>query len=236
IVFLAIIGGFLTVILPKLKSAQNTATTEKSTTIVAGKSITDIDKKIIAASSVKQSQVMTLNYFDANLDPWKSFSDGDIVRLNITYNDQDVMLSREEALKTILGESNASNIPDDFINAISPEYNILVFKDDGYLRLGLVFKYTASKEEEFKDIMSSWAGTNTQSKKIYSVMKNIFVNSRIIEQDTTAFQPAIYNGVELKFVNLPDSDTSMDYFLYEGYVIFTSSKDHTFQMIDLLKK
>jgi len=236
IVFLAILGGFLTVVLPKLKSAKNTATTEKSTTIVAGESIADIDKKITAASSAKQSQVMTLNYFDANLDPWKSFSDGDVVRLNITYDNQDVMLSREEALKTVLGESNASNVPDDFINAISPEYNILVFKDNGYLRLGLVFKYSASKEEEFKDIMSSWAGTNTQNKKIYAVMKSIFVNSRIIEQGTTTFQPAMYNGVELKFVNLPDSDTSMDYFLYEGYIIFTSSKDHTFQIIDLLKK
>jgi hypothetical protein len=66
-------------------------------------------------------------------------------------------------------------------------------------------------------------------------MKNLFVNSRIIEQESLTFQPAIYNGTELKFINLPDSDTSMDYFIYEGYIVFTSSKDHTFQLIDKLK-
>ncbi|MFA7170928.1 MAG: hypothetical protein WC180_02965 [Candidatus Paceibacterota bacterium] len=231
IMFLAIIGGSLALILPKL----NTPGTKELAPVVVGKSISEIDKKISSTAFAKQGQVTTLNFFDANLDPWKQFNNGDIVRLSLTYDNQDLMLSRSEALKSVLGEDNADNIPDDFMDVTSPEYNILVFKEGGSLRLALVFKFTASEEEELKDIMSSWEKTNTKSKKIYTVMKNLFVNSRIIEQDSLTFQPAIYNGTELKFINLPDSDTSMDYFIYEGYIVFTSSKDHTFQLIDKLK-
>jgi len=232
IIFLSIIGGTLIIVLPKL----NQVSTKELEPVIVGESIAEIDRLISAEAFAKESEVTTLNYFDANVKPWKSFDNGEIIRLNINYNDQEILASREKALKAILGESNASNIPDNFMDIISPEYNILVFKENNTLRLALVFKYDRSKEEELKDAMSSWETTNTKSKKIYSVMKNLFVNSRIVEGDNPAFQPAMYNGTELRFVNLPDSDTSMDYFLYEGFVAFTSSKDHAFQLIDLLKK
>lgn len=232
VIFLSIIGGTLLVVLPKLRQAP----TEELEPVVVGESISDIDQLISAEAFAKQGQVTTLNYFDANVEPWKSHDNGEIIRLNVNYNDQNLMLSQEKALKAVLGESNASNIPDDFLDAISSGYNILVFKENDALRLALVFKYDRSKEESFKDIMLDWEATNTKSKKVYTVMKNLFVNSRIIEPDNPTFQPAMYNGTELRFVNLPDSDTSMDYFLYEGYVGFTSSKDHSFRLIDMLQK
>lgn len=231
VMFLAIIGGSLALILPKL----STPPTKELAPVVVGKSISDIDKKISPETFVKQKEVSALNFFDANLSPWNKYNNGDIIRLNITYDNQDLMLSRSEALKSVLGEDNADNIPQDFMDATSPEYNVLVFKEGGALRLALVFKFTASDGEGMKDIMSSWEKTNTKSKKIYTVMKNLFVNSRIIEQESITFQSAIYNSTTLKFINLPDSDTSMDYFIYEGYIVFTSSKDHTFQLIDKLK-
>ena len=230
LLFLSIVGGTLMVVLPKFKTQK-----QELAPVTVGNSITDIDRKITAEAFAKQSQVSSMNFFDANLDPWKSFNNGTIIRLNIDYDNQDLMLSREEALKTVLGENNTENMPKDFLNAISSEYNILVFKGNGSIRLGLVFQYNSSKQDEFKDIMTDWENTSTKSKKMYSVMKNLFVNSRIIEEEGAAFQPAMYNGTELRFQNLPDSDTSMDYFLYEGYVVFASSKDHTFQMIDLLR-
>jgi hypothetical protein len=232
VIFLSIIGGTLLIVLPKLQQTP----TEELEPVVVGESISDIDQLISAEAFAKQSQVTTLNYFDANVEPWKSHDNGEIIRLNVNYNDQNLMLSQEEALKAILGESNASSIPDDFLDAISSEYNILVFKENDALRVALMFKYDRSKEEEFKDIMLNWETTNTKSKKMYTIMKNLFVNSRIVESDNSTFQPAMYNGTELRFVNLPDSDTSMDYFLYEGYIGLTSSKDHTFELIDLLQK
>lgn len=232
IIFLSIIGGTLLLVLPKLREKP----IHELEPVVVGESISDVDRLISAEAFAKQSEVTTLNYFDANVDPWKSYDNGEIIRLNVNYNDQDLMLSQEEALKALLGESNASNIPDDFLDTVASGYNILVFKENDALRLALVFKYDRSQEETFKDIMLNWETTNTKSKKIYTVMKNLFVNSRIIEPDNPTFQPAMYNGTELRFVNLPDSGSSMDYFLYEGYVGFTSSKDHAFRLIDLLQK
>lgn len=235
VLFLSTIGAGLYLILPKV-----TPVDEAPVEIITGENIAAIDAKLTAEVSAKRKTVTALNYFDGDLAPWKSFNSGDIVELKIKYDDHDVLLPRDEALKAVLGQEQFENIPDDFLGYIDQKYSILVYKNGDLLRLGIVLEYDQSREEDFRNTMLNWEATNIQDEKIYSVMKALFTSSRLIETNVTTFQPAIYQGplrdTELKYVNLPDTDTSMDYVISDNLIFFTTSKDTTFETIDLVQE
>lgn len=230
ILFLGTIAAGLFFILPKVAPID-----EDPVTLATGENIAEIDQKISKEVFAKEKDIAAPNYFDDGLDPWKSYNNGDIIELKINYDDYEVMLPRDEALKAVLGEEQFKNIQEDFINSISQKYSIVAFKTENGLRIGIVLKYDQSQEEKFRSVMMDWEGTDTRSKKIYNVMKTLFTSSKIIEGNVTSFQPAIYSNTELRYINLPDTETSMDYVIYEDFIFFTTSKDTTFQMIDLIK-
>jgi len=203
--------------------------------IATGENIPEIDQKIPKEVSAKESQVSALDYFNSNLDPWKSYQQGDVVRVKISYNDHDILLPRDEALRTILGQQNFQSIPQDFLSLASQQYDVLVFKGSSSLRLGIAFKYDQTKEADFRQAMLNWEKTNDRSQKIYNVMKALFGTDRFTEDNTASFQPSMNNGTELRYVNLPDSSNSMDYFIYNDLIVFTTSKDTAFQMMDLVR-
>jgi len=229
ILFLGILGASLYYFIPKFITPI-----PQPAPISTGESIAKIDQKIPKEVSAKENQV-TANYFNSGLDPWKSYQEGDIAKVKISYNDHDILLPRDEALKTILGDQNFQSIPKEVLNLVEQKYDILAFKSNGSLRLGIALQYDQTKEAEFREAMLAWEKTNNKNEKIYNVMKTLFISDRVTETSITTFQPATHNGVELKYVNLPDNYTSMDYFISGDLVIFTTSKDITFKMIDLMK-
>lgn len=230
ILFLGTLGTGLYLILPKIAPVD-----ESPVEIINGENIAEIDSKLTREVSAKQKSISALNYFDGSLEPWNTYRKGDIIEVKISYDDYSILLPRDEALKSILGKEQFGNIPPAFLDTISQKYSVLAFKRENDLRLGLAFKFDSAKETQLRSTMLEWEKTGTRNAKIYNVMKNLFTGSKLKEEGITSFQPAIYRDVELKYINLPDTNTSIDYVIYGDTIFFTTSKDTTFQMIDLLK-
>lgn len=201
-----------------------------------GKSIEAIDEKIKQEVTATQSQVSGINYFDAVLEPWKDFANSTTTRIRIVQNDNEIILTRDEALKTILGDENFNNIPQDFIDLVGDGYSVLVFKNDDDIRLGIALSFDQSKEKEIEEAMIRWEQSGTKRQRIYNVMKALFVKTKTTETEQNYFDSANYRGINLKYINIPDTNTSMDYFILEDMVIFTTSKETAIAMIDFLKK
>lgn len=227
-ILLTIWGVSLAYIIPRVR--QNEEETEN---IIAGKNIEIIEQKIVAEISASQSQVEGINYFDATIDPWKSFPDKSVIRLKITNNEKSALLTKDNALKTILKNENYEKMPQNFSDLTSEEYSILVFKNNDSLRLGLVFQFDPSKVNEINQAMSEWENINNKQQRIHNIMKTLFVNTRTIESER-GFSSANYKNIELKYLNLPDTNTSMDYFVYDNIIVFTTSKDTVLEMIDIM--
>lgn len=204
--------------------------------VTEGKSIEVVDKKIDQEVTTTQNQVSGINYFDAVLDPWKNFSNATTTRLRIIQNNKDTLLTKDEALKTILGEENFNNIPQDFKTLATEEYNVLVFKNNNDIRLGIAFRFDQSKKDELEETMINWERTSAKKQKIYNVMKALFVKTKTTETEQDYFNSANYKEVNLKYVNIPDTNTSMDYFIVDDIIVFTTSKDTTIAMINFLKQ
>lgn len=229
--FLATLGITLYVLIPRFIPKE-----QVTETIITGESITEVDKLIPQKIVAKQKEVSALGYFDSEIDPWKSLADRSVTRLTINNNEHELMLPRDEALKIVLGEENFKNVPQDVLGFLDNKYNILAFKNNDILRLGIVLKYNRNQEEDFKQSMTSWAETPAKAQKIHNIMKALFVNSKVEEKSSTTFQPSSYSNVNIYYLNLPDTDTSMDYFMYKGYLVFTTSKNTTSEIIDLLQQ
>ncbi len=230
VLFLTALGGSLYFLLPR--SDRPTIHEE---TLTTGQSIPQLEQQIAIEIVAKEYEVANINYFDSNIAPWKQMGDDSIVRLTVNYDKHEIMLPREDALQLVLGQENFQNIPTAVLELTQSRYNLLVFKNNGNLRVGIALSYDTAKEAELREAMLSWEKSPTISGRIYNVMKPLFTASGFSEPANSYFQPATYNGVELKYVNLPDSDTSMDYILHNGYLVFTTSKDTTFEMIDLIR-
>lgn len=228
VIFLAIWGVSIFYIFKNTSKPDNNPIVQ-----IEGKSIEKIDQRIEKEVSASINKVSGINYFDTTTDPWKDFPEESIIRLRITNNENENILSKEDALKTILGNDNYEKIPKNFIESTAEGYNIIVFKNNNSIRLGIAIQFETDKNEIVKQSLSEWETTNNKQQRIQSVMKNLFVSSRTNESESN-FSSAIYKNTELKYLNLPDTGTSMDYFIHENIVVFATSKDNTLAMIDTL--
>jgi len=229
LLFLGTLGGTLYYILPQVRPQP-----QQEGEVSYGDNIALLTEKITTEVVAKGSAVAGINYFDAEIYPWATFVDKETIRLVIERDDEEAILSKKEALASLLGETNASNIPQEVIDNTTEAYGVIVFKNGKSMRLGLVFAYEQEKDESIRKAMSTWGNTAITDQKIYVVMKRLFLNDRITETYITNFQTGYYNGTELNYVNLPDSATSMDYVIINDMIIFTTSKETTQQMIELL--
>jgi hypothetical protein len=234
LVLLGAVGGFLYL----RKAGTNTGTAKPADTtkveIESGESIAALAAAISDEVTGKQDKVAAINYFDSEVEPWNSFPNKSIIRLNVNYNDHEVMLPRDNALKTVLGEEHFNSLPADLLKLTSPRYNILAFKSNDSLRLGIALQYDTTQTQQLKTIMAAWEKAETTSAKVYTVMKPLFLSDKVDDKKSALFQKGVYNGVEISYANLPDVNTSIDYFTIGDMLLFTTSKDTTFEMIDLL--
>ncbi|MDD3190220.1 MAG: hypothetical protein PHI66_00810 [Candidatus Pacebacteria bacterium] len=229
VLFLGTLGGTLYHILPQIRPQSQQ--TEK---IAYGSNIALLTEKMTTEVVVKGSAIAGINYFNAGIDPWATFANKETIRLVIEHDDAEAILSKKDALISLLGETNAGNIPQEIIDNTTESYGVIVFKNGTSMRLGLVLAYEPEKDGLIRGAMNAWGNTAITDQRIYVVMKRLFLNDRITETYITNFQTGYYNGTELNYVNLPDSATSMDYVIINNMIIFTTSKETTRQMIELL--
>lgn len=156
--------------------------------------------------------------------------------LAINNEEEKNILSLPEALDSI-GiiniKGNINYLPDGFLQAAANNYNIFIFKTNkGTIRYGLAIK--ANNRDSLFGVMQAWEKEKAKNKKMSAVFKPLFVNDKNFEETLSPFSASFYKNIEIRYVHLVNKDTALNYFFYEDILIFTTSKDTAFAMIDFL--
>jgi hypothetical protein len=112
-------------------------------------------------------------------------------------------------------------------------YNLLLFKErSGVKRLGLVMVADSPSTARLK--FQSWENENVASRKMHRAFEPLFLGSRISSASQERFKTGEYLGVKMRYLQIPDKDTSLDYLIYGDILAVTTSKDSIFQVIEIL--
>ncbi|MCK5084556.1 MAG: hypothetical protein KAQ64_02795 [Candidatus Pacebacteria bacterium] len=160
-----------------------------------------------------------------------------IIKLIIIDNDTEKnILSLEEALNTIgiidIGEG-VNHLPKNFLEISTNNYNLFIFQTGkNSLRYGLAVK--TSDADSMSAIMESWEQERTKNKKMTSVLKPLFIDDKNFEDVFVPLSETYYKDVKIKYISLIDKETALDYFIYNDILVFATSKDSVFLMVDLM--
>ncbi|MDF1498203.1 MAG: hypothetical protein P1P85_02515 [Patescibacteria group bacterium] len=159
-----------------------------------------------------------------------------IIKLFIVDNNTDKnILPLKEALDTIAIidiTNDKNNLPEGFLDLTTNNYNLFIFETNKEIRYGLAIKTNNTSSLSF--IMEKWKKETTPNKKLAMVFKPLFLDSANHENQWKQFSQANYEEIQINYVHLIDSDTALNYFIYNDILVFTTSKDNTFTMADLL--
>ena len=112
-------------------------------------------------------------------------------------------------------------------------YNLLLFKErSGAKRLGLVMAADSPSTTRLK--FQNWENEKIASRKMYRAFEPLFLGSRISSASQEGFKTGEYLGVKMRYLQIPDKDTSLDYLIYGDILAVTTSKDSIFQVIEIL--
>jgi hypothetical protein len=128
---------------------------------------------------------------------------------------------------------NTNDFPDEFWETITKSYNIFALKAKKDS-----FKFAIAVESNnitsLLKTMRTWEKESVDKKKVFNVFEPIFTDSEIEESLNQPFKSANYKQVYIRYINLPDQNTSFDYFANGDTLIITASKENVFRMIDIL--
>jgi len=76
---------------------------------------------------------------------------------------------------------------------------------------------------------------NNWEKTIVVDMKSFFFKNEELKLATEDFQDNIYNETAIRYLNLPDSNLTIDYAIINNNLLITTSKESMYALIDALK-
>ena len=125
-------------------------------------------------------------------------------------------------------------IPSDTLDFFDDNrYNLILFEEvTGVKRLGLAMVTSNPSTTRLK--FQSWENENIASRKIYRAFEPLFMGSRISSASQKRFRTGEYMGVKMRYLQIPDKNTSLDYLVYGDILVITTSKDSIFQVIEIL--
>ena len=169
---------------------------------------------------IKLLVINTENEIDGKILPLKSFLD---------------------AMKIIDSKNNINNLPINFLEASTNQYNTFLFQTEKEsMRYGIAIKLK-DKEVMF-EIMKEWEKERSENKKMIVVLKPLFASDRNFEDFYNPFNSGNYGGIEIRYVHLMDQETALNYFIYHNnndnsdLLVITTSRDSAYALIDLLIK
>jgi len=192
------------------------------------------------AITIAKEDLKGFNNLETNaMTIFNSNRDIKIIKLFIIYDKNETdkkMLSLQKALDAI-GitdiEEGVNNLPNGFLQETTNNYNLFLFKTEkGTLRYGLAIKI--NNEQTISELMEKWEKEGSKNKKITTVLKPLFGDDRNFEEVFSPLSTATYRNVKIRYVSLTDQETALDYFIHKNTLVFATSKDSTFLMIDLL--
>lgn len=193
-----------------------------------------MEKEII----ISQKNLQGFNNLESEaLNIFNSNNNIKVIKLFVINDEEEKnILSLPEALDSIgiiSAKENINYLPDGFLQAATNNYNIFIFETDkGTIRYGLAIK--ANDKDSLSGVMRAWEKEEAKNKKMSAVFKPLFVNDKNFEDTLSPFLTSFYKNIEIRYVHLVNKDTALNYFFYEDVLIFATSKDATFAMIDFL--
>jgi len=125
-------------------------------------------------------------------------------------------------------------MPAEILNLFNDnKYNLLLFKEKtGAKRLGLAMVTDNPSTARLK--FQSWESENIASRKIHRAFEPLFMGSRVSLVSQEGFKTGEYLSVKMRYLQIPDQNTSLDYLIYGDILAITTSKDSIFQVIEIL--
>lgn len=215
IIILLVMGGglysyFVFFNSPSGNLSVNTNTNSENNTIVP-ESLVPVDSTIDISVSAEQDMATAAKQSLLSLE----LENGNYARI-FTYQ-EGTLLSFDSFLSAL-----KLTISDNVKSMLTNDYTFFVYKQEGGLRYGLAVgtngDVTAAvkkwEERIFQDLESLYIDSNPQT-----------VGNKFSENNSYS--------TKLYYLNLPDSQTTLDYAIMNNLLIITTSKD---SMIDLIKK
>ena len=187
-----------------------------------------ITKKDLKGFNILETDALTIFNSDESVK---------IIKLLVVDNETDKnILTLQEALDAIDIidiEEGINYLPEGFLRETTNNYNLFLFKTKkDTIRYGLAIKI--NNEHSMSELMKKWEEEGSKNKKMTTVFKPLFGNDRDFGEVFSPLSTTTYKGVEIKYISLIDKETALDYFIHKNILVFATSKDSAFTMVDLL--
>ena len=224
-IVLVILSGAAYYILVK----KLTPTPSEPPEIIVGTEIEKFDK-IKNTLEFTKDNIVKLSFKESAIS--KSFElNSEVEELRIVIKDDGKIVSMKEALESMIIETE--DFPNNFWETTTESYNILVMKDERN-----AFRFAIAIESNdvvsLLEIMGNWEQEDVDKRKMFNVFKPFFTDSRIEEKFNQHFEFTNYGQVYIRYINLPDKDTSFDYFANDNTLIVATSKESANRIINIL--
>jgi hypothetical protein len=70
---------------------------------------------------------------------------------------------------------------------------------------------------------------------MFDDLKNLFLDEKLQEPSVKSFKNNVYKGVEIRYLNLPNPDLTIDYAVVNNLLILSTSKAAMYEIIDRIK-
>lgn len=119
-----------------------------------------------------------------------------------------------------------NGFPQDILDRMTSKYNLVAYTEGESGRLGLILE--VNDVQSVKEILLDWEQTIVDELTHLYLDNSLDVNKASSED----FIENVYSGVSIKYINFPSPDSSLEYAIAGNKLIFSTSKNSTFSLID----
>ncbi len=151
-----------------------------------------------------------------------SAAENDLVEAKIFNNDKQT-INKKDFLSGL-----GLTVPDSVMAKFSDEYSIFVKKEQGFARLGLVFRTITSSG--LSEEMKSWEPT------MVSNLHSLYLSP--VTSDTSGpFDSSRYMNADIRYFNFPSpANTSLDYSIISNFLVIGTSKSTERAILDYMSE
>lgn len=132
--------------------------------------------------------------------------------------EKDYFFSFKEVLE-VLG----TTIPTGIFEILKEENTLFLYAQEQGSRLGFVVG--VNDIDKLVEYLGPWEET------MISDLKPVFLDEEIGEPAAEGFQDNVYQNINIRYLNFPESSLTVDYALAGGYLIITTSKESMYRAI-----
>ena len=118
------------------------------------------------------------------------------------------------------------SIPEAITTSTSDDYTLFSYNQSVGNRLGLVIKM--GRSETLVQDLSNWETT------IKDNLKQLFLTKESPSAAEEKFQDNVYKDIQIRYMNFPTPNLSIDYALIKGNLVIATSRESMFAIIDAL--